>query len=68
VTAQDRHEVTGLLPRTTNGRVPRGTRSVLIMLTMTRKAGSYDDGFADNLRLVLRSGVKHTRSGQPIGG
>lgn len=55
VTAAQRGNVTGLLERIVRGRVPVGTRSIRVTLTMTKQAGvgAYNDGFADNLRLVL---------------
>jgi hypothetical protein len=56
VTAEDRNNVTGLYLRTTTGSVPAGTRSIQVTLTMTRVTGDNNDGYADNLSLVL-SGV-----------
>lgn len=56
VTPGDREDVTGLLLRSTSGPVPAGTRSVAVDLTMIRQAGVNNDGYADDLALVL-SGV-----------
>jgi hypothetical protein len=67
VTPQQRNDVTGLLKRSTAGHVPVGTRSIDVVLTMTRKDGSYDDGSADNLSLVLLNGKKHERGGTSTG-
>jgi hypothetical protein len=53
VTAEDRHNQTGLLARSTNGAVPRGTRKVTVTLEMTRDSGSDNDGYADNVTLSL---------------
>lgn len=53
VTATDRANTTGLLKRKASGSVPVGTRSARVVLTMTRLAGSYNDGYADSLSLVL---------------
>lgn len=53
VSASDRGNLTGLLLRSTTGTVPVGTRFIDVMLTMTRLDGSYNDGYADNLSLVL---------------
>jgi hypothetical protein len=53
VTTQDRAEVTGLLERSTTGRIPSGTRLIDVLLTMTRLSGHYNDGYADNLSLML---------------
>jgi hypothetical protein len=58
VTPQQRHDVTGLRRRSANGPLPAATRSIDVVLTMTRMSGSYDDGFADNLSLVLRIGKR----------
>jgi hypothetical protein len=49
VSTADRASLTGLLLRETQGLVPVGTTSVEIMLGMTRLAGSFNDGYADNL-------------------
>lgn len=53
VTATDRANTTGMLKRKASGSVPVGTRTVRVVLTMTRLAGSYNDGYADSLSLVL---------------
>jgi len=53
VTASDRSNATGLLFRTTLGAVPVGTTSINLILNLTRTDGAYDDGYADNLSLVL---------------
>lgn len=54
VTAEERGGVTGMLLRKTTGAVPIGTRSVKATLVMRRLAGSYNDGYADGLSLVLK--------------
>lgn len=53
VTNIDRGNATGLLLRQTSGAVPVGTRFIDLQLTLTRQAGSFNDGYADNLSLVL---------------
>jgi hypothetical protein len=53
VLADDRGDVTALLFREATGPVPTGTRSLELILLMTRTAGSSNDGYADNLSLVL---------------
>jgi hypothetical protein len=53
VTVGERNSITGLLERSTSGQVPLGTRNILVQLTATRLAGDYNDGYADNLSLVL---------------
>jgi hypothetical protein len=54
VTVSDRvGSTTELLFRSATGTVPPGARSIEIVLAATRFDGSYDDGYADNLSLVL---------------
>ncbi len=53
VTATDRNNATGLLFRSLDGTVPVGAQSVNVTLQMTRIDGDYNDGYADNLSLVL---------------
>jgi hypothetical protein len=53
VMAKDRNSVTGSIPRHTIGKVPAGTRSVLVKMLVIRTDGSYNDGSGDNLSLVF---------------
>jgi hypothetical protein len=53
VSASDRTSVTGLLHRSATGSVPVGARSAVVTLSMTRAAGTANDGYADNLSLIL---------------
>jgi hypothetical protein len=53
VTPAQRNSSTGLLPVTQSVMVPAGARSAEAVVTMTRKDGSYNDGYADNLSLIL---------------
>ena len=53
VLAAERHSVTGMFLKQTSGLLPLGTRSVVVTLTMTRTAGSANDGYADSLAFVL---------------
>jgi hypothetical protein len=64
VTAADRSNVTSLLFRTGRGAVPSGTRQVQVHLAMTRAGGLSNDGYADELSLVL---TPATLPGAPIG-
>jgi hypothetical protein len=57
VTAADRGNQTSLLPRSGSASVPAGTRAIQVVVTATRSAGSYNDGYADNVRLELGPGV-----------
>jgi PEP-CTERM motif len=56
VTNADRSSLTGLLFQETTGFVPVGTRSIGVTLSLTRFEGTYNDGYADNLSLVLTAG------------
>lgn len=53
VSQADRQGNTGLLSRTATGKLPVHTRKVHLVLDLVRTDGSYDDGYADNLSLVL---------------
>lgn len=53
VSNTDRVNSTEFLFRETNGAVPIGTEAIKFELNMTRFAGSYNDGYADNLSFVL---------------
>jgi len=64
VTAADRGSITGMLLRSAGGAVPVGTRTIDVVLQMTRLAGSYNDGYADDLSLVLSGPA--AASAQPV--
>lgn len=53
VLGADRGGTTSLVCRAAGGAVPAGARSVVVELVMTRAAGAYNDGYADDLSLVL---------------
>jgi hypothetical protein len=53
VTPANRRNVTGLLLRGTSGTVPANTRSIDVVITATRFAGAYNDGYSDNILLYL---------------
>jgi hypothetical protein len=55
VTPADRKGITGLLLRTAKGSVPAHATSATVVITATRLEGEYNDGYADNLSLVLKS-------------
>jgi hypothetical protein len=55
VTPSQRHDVTGLLFRTTSGTVPKGATQAVVTLHMVRESGEYVDGYADNLSLTISS-------------
>jgi hypothetical protein len=56
VTQADRAAVTNLLPRSTTFAVPSGTRAISVRITATRSAGSYNDGYVDNVNLSFGGG------------
>ncbi|GAA3194816.1 hypothetical protein [Actinocorallia longicatena] len=53
VTAGQRENITCLLQRTATGKVPTRARKAVITLRMTRREGTYNDGYADNLSLTI---------------
>ena len=54
VKAADRQNATGLLQRKTTGKVPPETVKLVVTLRMTRTDGEYNDGYADELSLILQ--------------
>ena len=55
VTPADRDNTTALLDRHTQGTVPASATKARVTLTMTRVSGTYNDGYADDLSLVVAS-------------
>ncbi len=53
VSASDRDYSTGLLEQSASGNVPVGTRQLLVTVNASRASG-YNDGYADNLSLILQ--------------
>jgi hypothetical protein len=53
VTATDRNSVTALIARSASAVVPAGTRSISVRIDAIRDAGAYNDGYIDNVQLVL---------------
>jgi hypothetical protein len=53
VTEPDRNGQTVLLPRSSKKLVPAGTRSIRVVITAEREQGSYNDGYIDDVALVL---------------
>jgi hypothetical protein len=53
VTEEQRNGKTSLLSRSSEGSVPKGSRSVQIVMVATRSEGSANDGYVDNVSLVL---------------
>jgi hypothetical protein len=53
VTATDRNSVTALIARSASAAVPANTRRISVRIDAIRDAGSYNDGYIDNVSLVL---------------
>jgi hypothetical protein len=49
-----RHGATGLVRREATGVVPARARSAQVMIVITRREGTYNDGSVDNLSLVVK--------------
>jgi hypothetical protein len=52
----DRGSVTALVPRTVSTLVRAGTRQISVRIDAIRNEGSYNDGYVDNVSLVLANG------------
>ena len=53
VTPANRNTVTGLLLRSLNGTIPKTTRFIQVQIHFEVVSGGFDDGYADELSLVL---------------
>lgn len=53
----DRKRMTVLLPRTARANVPKGTRSVAVVITVTADGNGAHHGFVDNVSLTLGNAV-----------
>ena len=53
VLASVRNQGSKLIKTQAEGLVPRGTRKIIVRVIMVRTAGSYNDGYADDISLVL---------------
>ena len=58
VFAAERGDNTAFIFHTATAAVPTGTRYIKVEMDMNREEGSYDDGMADNLSLVLENVLK----------
>lgn len=54
VTVADRNSVTSLLTRGASARVPARTRKITFVITANYFDGVYNDGYVDNVRLILK--------------
>jgi hypothetical protein len=62
VTPAERGDVTKLVPRALTATVPTGTRAIEVRIDAVRTDGSYNDGYADNISLVLGAPPVYHRS------
>jgi alpha-L-arabinofuranosidase len=53
ITPANRNNATGLFYTQSKGPMPVNTSRIHVVLTMTRTNGTFDDGYADNLSLIL---------------
>lgn len=53
VTQGQRDNITGLLRRSVTGTVPAGSAKALVAIKCVRNSGAYNDGYADNLSLII---------------
>jgi hypothetical protein len=56
VTAAERNLTTALIARRASAAVPAGTRQISVRIDAIRDQGSYNDGYIDNVSVVLGSG------------
>jgi len=54
VTDLTRGGKTRMIRSETRGDVPRGARQVVVKISMNRTDGNYDDGYADDISLVIQ--------------
>ena len=57
VTARDRGNRTSLLPRASSQKAPAGTRRIEVTMIARRTGGEFNDGYADNVSLVLHGAL-----------
>lgn len=53
VLASDRSSLTGLLQRSKSGLIPKDSRSIVVEMILIRKTGTANDGYVDDISLVL---------------
>lgn len=67
ITADQRQGRTGLLPDSAIFQVPAGARRVKVVLEMRRSANiGFNDGYADNLRLIVRDPIPAGQPPEPL--
>jgi hypothetical protein len=65
VEREDREDTTALLERSTEGSVPAGTRTAVILLLADRLTGASNDGYADNLVFTVAGELPSLPPGGP---
>lgn len=68
VLAAERQNTTGMVLKSATGTVPAGTRAIEIQVEVNRAQGTANDGYADNLSLVLSLGAPGGGGGGGGGG
>ena len=63
VLREDREDTTALLERSTQGSVPSGTRTAVVVLLADRVGGVSNDGYADELRFTVAGGPSRATPG-----
>ena len=53
VTPAARHDQTSLVPVDASAAVPKGTRTIRVVIVMTKTDGAYNDAYADNISLTI---------------
>jgi hypothetical protein len=66
VTPEDRKNVTTLLPKSACVPVPAGVRQAIVSIDIHRTSGTYNDGYVDNLALVLSDDACSSGGGEPL--
>lgn len=67
VLAAERGSRSGLIRKALSGTIPRNTRFIVVSLVMTRTDGSYNDGYADDLSLILTKSSKKSTASRGTG-
>jgi hypothetical protein len=66
LTPTDRRNQTVLLRRAAAGPLPAGTRAIRVTMRMTRASGDYDDGYVDEVTLVVSSVASGVGAAGPL--
>jgi len=66
LTPADRRNQTVLLRRSARGPLPEGTRAIRVTMRMARASGTYNDGYIDDVTLVLDTPAPAAVSAGPV--